>query len=100
MISAFKYTKSELIVIVKEAFKFIKTRSTLISIVQVDNAGENMIIKRMCKKNIAVEVEFTPPETPKLNGIVERAFAIKSKKAKILMKNTGFKGSVKINKNS
>ena len=39
--NAFKYTKSELIDFVTEAYQFMKIRGTPIKILTMDNAGEN-----------------------------------------------------------
>ena len=64
----------------------------------MDNARENMIIKKTYKESFAAEVEFNPPETPKLNGTIECAFAIRWEKAKILMQNEGLKYAVKTDK--
>ena len=63
----------------------------------MDNAGENLAIEKFCKDN-SINVEYTPPDTPKLNGIIERAFAIRWEKAKILLQDAGLKDKIKKNK--
>ena len=76
----------------------MKNRGTPIEIIRTYNAGENLIIGKKCKEKLRFKVEFPPPDTPKLNGVVERDFAITWDKSKILMKNAGLKDNVKRNK--
>ena len=64
----------------------------------MDNAGENIVIRKRCQNDWNINVEHTPPDTPKLIGIQERAFAIRWGKAKIIMQAAGLKDSVKKNK--
>ena len=97
MISAFKYTKSELVDFVHEVCVFMKSRCTPIQTVRMDNAGENIAVRKFCEQN-NIKIEYTPPQTPKLNGIIECAFAIRWEKAKLLMQNAGIKDEVKKNK--
>ena len=41
-----------------------------------DNAGENLKTKELCeKKGLGITFEFTAPNTPQQNGVVERRFA-------------------------
>ena len=54
----------------------------------MDNAGENLAVENFCRKN-NVGYKFTPPDTPKLNGQIERQFAIRLQKAMVLMINAG-----------
>ena len=44
-----------------------------------------------------INIEFTPPDTPKINSIMERGFAIWWGKAKILLQTSGLKDSAKRN---
>ena len=98
MLMNFGNKKSQLEFFVRQAYEFMKTRGTPIQIIRMDNAGENKVVETMCKQEFNIKVEFTPPDTPKLNGIVERGFAIRWEKAKILMQNAGLKDNVKRNK--
>ena len=97
MISSFRYTKSELVAFVNEACTFMISRGTPIQAVRMDNAGENIAVRKFCEQN-NIKIEYTPPQTPNLNGIIERAFAIRWEKAQILMQNAGIKDEVKRNK--
>ena len=36
-----------------------------------DNADDNLAVERLCKSN-GVVIEYTPPDIPKLNNMVER----------------------------
>ena len=75
----------------------MSARKTPIQAIRMDNAGENLAVEKFCKdKNI--RVEYTPPDTPKLNGVIERAFAIRWEKAKILLQAAGLKDKIKKNK--
>lgn len=64
----------------------------------MDNYGENKAVELSCKQN-DIRVEYVPPNTPKLNGVVERGFSIRRKKTKILLQNSGLKENVKRNSN-
>ena len=81
MILEFRYTKSELVDFVEKAYNIMKTRGTLILAIRKDNAGEK-IVKTLCQEKLNIIVEHTPPNTPKLNGLVERAFAIRWERQK------------------
>ena len=97
MISSFQYEKSKLVDMVAETFDFFNGREQKVKHVRMDNAGENQAVEKLCKsKNITVE--YTPPDTPKLNHMVERGFAIRWEGAKVLMQNAGLKPNVKSNK--
>ena len=52
-------------------------------------------MERLCKSN-GVVIEYVPPDTPKLNNMVERGFAIRWKISKTLMQNAVLKDSVKL----
>ena len=43
----------------------------------MDNTGKNLIIRKKFKEKFQIKVEFTPPDIPELNSIVERGFAIR-----------------------
>ena len=64
----------------------------------MDNAGENLAAEKKGKEEYGINVEYVPPDTPKLNGVVECEFAIRWEKAKILMQCAGLKDRVKTNK--
>ena len=95
MILEFRYIKAELVDFVEKAYNIIKTRRKLILAIRMDNAGEILSVKKLCQKKLNIIVEQTPPDTPKLNGVVERVFAIRWEKAKILMENAGLRDVVR-----
>ena len=76
----------------------MKSRKTPIKILCVDNGGENLPMVAKCKSEWNILIEKIPPDTPKLNGKIERGFAIRWEKAKILMQAAGLKKNVKCNK--
>ena len=98
MIHFFEHDKKHLVEFIDQAYSFMKTRKTPIKHIRLDNAGENQHIAQLCKTKYNINVEFTPPDTPKLNGVIERAFAIRWERAKILMQNAGIKSTAKMNK--
>ena len=58
--------------------------------IRLDNAGENIDVAKLCKlRNI--NVEHTPPETPKLNGVVEQGFTTQWDMKNILLQNAGLR---------
>ena len=52
MISTFRRTKSELVEFVDEAYNIMKNHGTPITIIRMDNTGENQAIKKKCQENI------------------------------------------------
>ena len=95
MLMNFGNNKSQIVIFVRQAHDFMKTRGTPIQTIRMDNSGENKEVEKICKNELNIGVEYTPPDTPKLNGVVERGFAIRWEKAKILMQNAGLKDEVK-----
>ena len=48
-----------------------------------DNTGENLALTQQCAaEDLGIEFEFTAPDTPQQNGVVERAFATQIGKEK------------------
>ena len=63
----------------------------------MDNAGENLAVEEFCRhKNIGYK--FTPSDTPKLNGQIERSFAVRLEKSMVLMINAGLNKTARTNK--
>ena len=96
MLTSFQYTKSDLVKLVDETFTYFKGRNKKVQYLRMDNAGENIAVEQLCKANGTV-VEYVPSDTPKLNNMVERGFAIRWEIAKTLMQNAGLKDNVKRN---
>ena len=71
----FMSSKSDLIYFVEQAHTFMSSRKTPIQSLQMDNAGENQAIETFYSQNDIV-VKHTPPDTSKLNIIIERAFVV------------------------
>ena len=97
MISSYQYEKSKLVDMVAETFEYFSGRGQKVKHIRMDNAGENQAVEKLCKSK-DITVEYTPPDTPKLNHMVERGFAIRWEGAKVLMQNAGLKPEVKSNK--
>ena len=97
MISVYKYTKTELVTLIQETLLYFKGRKKPIKHLRMDNAGENIAAAKLCKTHNVI-VEYTPPDTHKLNNMVERGFAIRWEIAKTLMQNAVLRNKVKMNK--
>ena len=97
MLSAFRNNKSDLVEFVKEVLDYFTGVGKPVENIRLDNAGENIAVANLCKlRNI--NVEHTPPATPKLNGVVEQGFATQWNMTKIMLQNAGLKENVKRNK--
>ena len=97
MLSSFQFSKNDLVKLVDETFKYFKDRNKKVEFLQMDNAGENLAVERLCKEN-GTDVEYVTADTPKLNKMVERGFAIRWEIAKTLIQNATVKNKVKMNK--
>ena len=85
MLIKFGSEKSEITDFVKESYEYTKGLNSPILHITLDNAGENQSVYKLCL-GLGVGITFTPPDTPILNGKVERGFVVRLEKAKILMK--------------
>ena len=70
MINFFHSRNDALIDFVSKAQVFMTARRTPIQSRRRDNVDENLAIKTFCKEN-NFKVEYTPPDVPKLNYIIE-----------------------------
>ena len=61
---------------VDDSFRYFKERDKKVKYLQMNNAGENLAVERLCKEN-GTEVEYVTADTLKLNNMVERGFAIR-----------------------
>ena len=86
MLMSFGITKDGLFAMLEECIVHMDVLGHPIKTIRMDNAAENKsrALKRLCDEN-GINIEFTPPDTPKLNGVVERGFAIRWEIAKTLM---------------
>jgi hypothetical protein len=65
--------------------------------IRCDNAGENISLqKQMEKLNLSVTFEFTAPNTPQQNGVVERAFATLYGRVRAMMRDINLPEKTKI----
>jgi len=97
MLFGFGSEKSDVISIFEDIYYICNGKNPQIKNVTMDNAGENLAISKFCRhKNIGFK--FTPPDTPKLNGMIERGVAIRLEKAKVLMKNANLNVTSQSNK--
>ncbi len=65
-----------------------------IKYLRCDNAGENQVLKEICGKN-GIDLEWTSPNTPQENGVVERGFAVIRQKAIAMMSTVNLDSETK-----
>ena len=72
----------------------MKGCGTPVKYVQCDNAGKNSKhIKDLCNK-YGIQPEFTAPNTPQQNGVVEQSFATVKAKALAMLEAANFTDSI------
>ena len=97
MLFGFGTEKSDIIHMFEDAYQVCNGKNLPIQNVTMDNGGENLAIVTFCKHN-NIGFKLTPPDTPKLNGVIEHGFAVRLEKAKVLMKNTNLNTTSQSNK--
>ena len=97
MLFGFGSEKSEIIRMFEDVYQVCNGKNLPIQNVTMDNGGENLAVATFCRHN-NIRFKFTPPDTPKLNGVIERGFAIRLEKAKVLMKNANLNATSQSNK--
>ena len=60
----------------------------------MDNAGENLALASKLKQK-GISVEFTAPNTPQQNGVIERGFATLMSRGRAMMAHAGFTNAMK-----
>ena len=74
--SKFRNTKGDLAKIVEEYFEYLKGMGHAVKYLRCDNAGEHQAkLQKVCEK-FGVQLEYTAPYTPQMNGVVERRIAV------------------------
>ena len=74
--SKFKQSKAEMPKIVDEHVEFLRGYGYTVKYVSCDNAGKHQTkLQKVCEKN-DIQLEYTAPYTPQLNGVVERRIAV------------------------
>jgi len=58
----------------EDAYHVCNSKNLPVKNLTMDNADENQAIETVCRYN-NIRFKFTPPDTPKLNGVIEREFA-------------------------
>ena len=62
--------------IVEEQVKYLEGLSQKVKYIRCDNAGENQgKLQKVCA-SFGIELEYTAPYTPQMNGVVERRIAV------------------------
>jgi hypothetical protein len=87
--SYFLKSKDELKIKMIELIEWMTSQDKKIKFLRCDNAGENIALQQQCKKlNLQIIFEYTAPNTPQQNGVVERAFATLYGRIRAMLLNT------------
>ena len=92
--SFFLKKKSDLNDVILPKIKELKSKGIDIKRVRMDNAGENLKLGDKLKE-IGVAVEYTAPNTPQQNGVVERAIATVVSRARAMISEAGLDEELK-----
>ena len=69
----------------------LRNKGKTVKYIRCDNAGENIKLKEECdRQKLGIEFEFTAPNTPQQNGVVERKFATLYGRGRALLNKAGF----------
>ena len=82
--SFFVDKKSKIKDVMELLFEKLSGCGTTVKYIRCDNAGENEAVKTMCEAR-GISMEFTAPNTPQMNGVVERKFVTIRDKALAMM---------------
>ena len=74
--SKFRKSKVDLPKVVDEHITYLRTCNHIVKYIRCDNAGEHQSkLRSVCDKH-GVELEYTAPHTPQMNGVCERRIAV------------------------
>ena len=97
--SLFVKTKSDMPQAVINWLKELRNttlKSGLFNVIRCDNAGENKVLEKLCIEcNMGIRFEYTAPQTPQQNGVVERLFPTLSGKVRAMMNHAGFTSNMR-----
>ena len=84
--------KDKQIEVLIDWFNELKSKyCTEIKYIHCDNAGENIALQQQLKNaGLKIQFEFTVPDTPQQNGIVEHAFPTLMGCTRAMMNYAGF----------
>ena len=90
--SFFLKKKNEQVEPIIDWIKDLKARRKIqVKIIRCDNGGENKFLERESDKNeLGIIFEYTAPETPQQNGVVERALVAVMVRTRSMMNHAGF----------
>ena len=70
----------------KDILDKLKASGKPVKYLRCDNAGEHMSeLRKICKGEYGIQLEYTAPHTPQHNGVVERMFSRDAKRALAMM---------------
>ena len=72
------------------------TEGIKIKKIRCDNAGENKALQKLCmEKGLGITFQFTAPNTPQQNGVVERSFATSYGRMRAILNEAGINGPLR-----
>jgi hypothetical protein len=92
--SLFCKTKCQLTSIVLPFLTELQSKGSKTRFIRMDNAGENLVLASEVRK-LCIEVEFTAPNTPQHNGVVERAIATIASRSRAMMNGANINMALK-----
>jgi Reverse transcriptase (RNA-dependent DNA polymerase)/gag-polypeptide of LTR copia-type len=94
--SFFLKAKDELSEVMMMWIDDIRSKGQSVKTIRCDNAGENLAFKdESKKKQLGVIFEFTAPNTPQQNGVVERAFAFLQGRVRAVFEDAAIHGELR-----
>ena len=94
--SFFLKNKDELPKYCLQYFKKLRANNFPVGYIRCDNAGENQTLEKIMKEQeFYCTMEYTPPNNPQYNGIVERAFATLYGRARAMLNGANFDDPVR-----
>jgi hypothetical protein len=94
--SFFIKQKSDLAETLIKFLKSLEQEGNIVQYIRCDNSGENNKFRDMCiEEKFKIKFEFTAPNTPQQNGIVERAFATLYGRIRAMLNGSGFSDHIK-----
>ena len=94
--SYFLNYKSELASKVIWHLKKLKSEDIEVESIRLDNAGENVVLPALAiKEGFNINFEFTAPNSPQQNGVIEHAFAALTNRGRAMLNGARLDDQVK-----
>ena len=88
--SKFRKSKVDLPKVVEEHVRYLRTCNYPVKFLRCDNAGEHQEKLRAVCNKCGIELEYTAPHTPQMNGVCERRIAVNLSGARAFLYASNF----------